>query len=53
MNSENLGLFICYCIYNYTSRDEHSPIKTALTDVTFVKEKIAILQANAADTLNQ
>ena len=39
MNSENLRLFICYCIYNYTARDEHGSIRTVLTDVTFVYEK--------------
>ena len=55
MNSENLSLFICCSIYNYTSRDERGPIRTVLTDVTYLclEEKITILQANPAKTLNQ
>ena len=39
MHSENLKLFICYSMYNYTSPDEHGPIRTALTDVTLVLKK--------------
>ena len=39
MNSENLRLFICYCTYNYSSRDEHGPIRTVPTDATFVQKK--------------
>ena len=37
----------------YTSLDEHGPIRTVLTNVTFVwKKKIAILQENPVYTLN-
>ena len=39
MNSDDLSLFMCYSIYSYTLRDEHGPIRAALTDVTFVKKK--------------
>ena len=54
MISENLKLFICYCIYNYTLRDEHSPIGTVLTGVTFfLEEKIVIVQANPVNTFNK
>ena len=39
MNCKNLRLVICYSIYGCTLRDEHSPIRTVLTDVTLVYKK--------------
>ena len=56
MNSEKFEIIhMLPYIQHYTSRDEHIPIRTVQTDVTFVwKKKLRyILQGNSVNTLNQ